>query len=170
MGSEVQLYLWWCSHTTSRRVLQTGVWTPLLVVREGFPTLLNPVAYKRCGDVATTNRLHRTAHWTTKTRMCIVYCQGFPLHRRNKARQIISWPDADDHSHICRWLLGGFGESLWSLILRFIFPCKSECQPIFQNKFQIFWIKFLFLVQIFQKHIALVYFLKTDWCYMFLKA
>ena len=46
--------------------------------------------------------------------------------------------------------------------LRFILPCKSECQPIFQNSFQIFKIKFLFLVQSFQKHIALVYFLKTD--------
>ena len=54
--------------------------------------------------------------------------------------------------------------------LRFILPCKSECQPIFQNSFQIFQIKFLFLVQSFQKHIALVYLWKTTWCYMFLKA
>ena len=55
-------------------------------------------------------------------------------------------------------------------ILRFILPCKYECQPTFQNSFQIFPIKFLFLIQSFQKHIALVYFLKTDWSYMFLKA
>ena len=43
-------------------------------------------------------------------------------------------------------------------ILRFILPCQSECQPIFQNSIQMFQIKFLFLVQSFQKHIALVYF------------
>ena len=54
--------------------------------------------------------------------------------------------------------------------LRFILPWESECQPIFQNSFQIFQIKFLFLVQSFQKHIALVYFLKRGWSYMFLKA
>ena len=51
------------------------------------------------------------------------------------------------------------GTSLTNLVkLRFILPCKSECQPIYQNSFQIFQIKFLFLVQSFQKHIALVYF------------
>ena len=41
---------------------------------------------------------------------------------------------------------------------------------IFQNLIPIFQIKFLFLVKRFQKNIALVYFLKTDWSYMFLKA
>ena len=50
-------------------------------------------------------------------------------------------------------------------ILRFILPCKSECQLIFQNSFQIFQIKFLFLVQNFQKHIALLYFFKTAICF-----
>ena len=44
--------------------------------------------------------------------------------------------------------------------LSFILPCKSECQPIVQNSFQNFKMKFLFLVQSFQKHIALVYFLR----------
>ena len=48
---------------------------------------------------------------------------------------------------------------VWFVTLRFILPCKSECQPIIQNSIQIFQIKFLFLVQSFQKHIALVYFI-----------
>ena len=38
---------------------------------------------------------------------------------------------------------GGSGLSRTPCILRFILPCKSECQPIFQNSIQIFQIKFL---------------------------
>ena len=51
----------------------------------------------------------------------------------------------------CFFLLSG--------ILRFILPCKSLRQPIVQNGIQNFQISFLFLVQSYQKHIALVYFL-----------
>ena len=54
--------------------------------------------------------------------------------------------------------------------LRFLLPCKSECQPIFQNSIRIFQNNFLFLFQGFQKYIALVYCLKMDWSYMFLKS
>ena len=50
-------------------------------------------------------------------------------------------------------------QAIESDILRFIKPCKSECQSIVQNQIYIFQIKFLFLVQSIQKRIALVYFL-----------
>ena len=44
------------------------------------------------------------------------------------------------------------------ITLRFILPCKSLCQSIVPKWIQIFQIRFLFLIQSFQKHIALVYF------------
>ena len=63
-----------------------------------------------------------------------------------------------------------FAEVFIRLYQDSFYNCKVRIKWKLKSSFEIFPIKFLFLVSSFQKYKGLVYFLKADWYYISLKA